>query len=97
MEDVTLSVAAPDASGIHTAIAILAGREQRRFEATRAELTELGIRLSGGEVPPPIRDAAEAERTRRIGLGRTLCEVAPVSVTRIFANFPPQSGAGVEG
>lgn len=96
MEDVTLSIAAPDAAGIHTAIAILGGREQRRFEATRAELTELGIRLSGGEVPSPIRAAAEAERARRLDLGRTLCEVAPVSVTRIFANFPPQAAASAE-
>lgn len=97
MEDVTLAIAEPDAAGIHTAVAILAGRELRRFEATRAELTEFGIRLAGGEVPAPIRDAAAAERARRLALGRTLCEVIPASVTRIFANFPPQAGAGAEG
>lgn len=97
MEDITLAIAEPDASGIHVAIAILAGREQRRFEATRAELAEFGIRLAGGEVPAPIRAAAVAERARRLALGRTLCEVTPVSVSRIFSNFPPQAGAASEG
>lgn len=97
MEDVTLAIAAPDAAGIHVAVAILAGREQRRFEATRAELTEFGIRIAGGEVPAPIREASAAERARRLALGRTLCEVTPVAVTRIFANFPPHAGEASEG